>query len=132
MGTTKLLLLDSLLQEIVMYLSSLLRAADHPYLFGKGGRNGNNARMAGMTLATLKHHTAIQPLFFIMACGITFVAAYCGRLALKGHDVNFSKKKDPLDPMSYYTNKQFKMFNPTNYDYSTANTAHIEANKYKE
>merc|ERR1712080_705822 len=90
-----------------------------------------NARMAGMTLATLKHHTAIQPLFFIMACGITFVAAYCGRLALKGHDVNFSKTKDPLDPMSYYTIKQFKMFNPTNYDYSTANTAHIEANKYK-
>jgi hypothetical protein len=27
-----------------MQLSKLLQAADHPYLFGKGGRKANNAR----------------------------------------------------------------------------------------
>ena len=54
------------------------------------------------------------------------------RLALKGHDVNFAKAKDPLEPMSYYENKQFKMINHLNFDYSTANKLHQEANKYRE
>ena len=54
------------------------------------------------------------------------------RLAVKGHDVNWSKKKDPVEPMNSLTNKQFKMFNPSGFDYSTANAQHIEANKYRE
>jgi len=115
-----------------MLLSKILRAADHPYLHGKGGRILNNKGLQGTTLASLKHHVALQPLFIIMGCGITFVIAYCGRLALKGHDVNIAKNKDPLGPMTYYTNKQFKMFNPTGFDHSSANAAHIEANKYKD
>ena len=54
------------------------------------------------------------------------------RLAFKGHDVNWSKKKDPVEPMSTLENKQFKMFNVSGFDYSNASAAHIEANKYRE
>ena len=35
--------------------------------------------MQGTTLKSLKHHTALQPLFIIMGAGIVFVALYCGR-----------------------------------------------------
>jgi hypothetical protein len=35
-----------------MHLSKLLRAADHPYMFGKGGRKANNAR-TGMQVSAL-------------------------------------------------------------------------------
>ena len=54
------------------------------------------------------------------------------RLAFKGHDVNWSKKKDPVEPMSTLENKQFKMFNVSGFDYSNASAAHIEANKYRD
>ena len=80
-----------------MFLSKLLSAADHPYLFGKGGRavsttysliatvtslfqmNNNPSLMQGMTVKSIKHHTALQPLFIIMGAGIVFVCAYIGR-----------------------------------------------------
>ena len=39
----------------------------------------NNKPIAGMTMKSLKHHTALQPLFIIMTGGIIFVAAYCFR-----------------------------------------------------
>ena len=39
----------------------------------------NNKRMAGMTVASLKHHIALQPLFVIMGVGLVFVGAYCFR-----------------------------------------------------
>ena len=54
------------------------------------------------------------------------------RLAFKGHDVNWSKKKDPVEPMSTLENKQFKMFNVSGFDYSNASAPHIEANKYRD
>jgi len=60
-----------------MFLTKFLNGADHPYLFGPGGRKMNNKAMAGMTMKSLKHHTALQPLFIIMTGGIIFVAAYC-------------------------------------------------------
>jgi len=103
-----------------MFLSKMLRAADHPYLFGKGGRLPNNAPglMQGLTLKSLKHHVALQPLFVIMGAGIIFVGAYIGRLAMKTTDVNWSKAKDMGDHMGYYENKQFKWFNPGGHDYS--------------
>ena len=69
----------SLFQIITMLMSRVLRAADHPYLFGKGGRLGNNGMPQGMTVASIKHHTALQPLFAIMTVGIIFVGAYIGR-----------------------------------------------------
>lgn len=104
-----------------MFLSKMLRAADHPYLFGKGGRLPNNAPglMQGLTLKSLKHHVALQPLFVIMGAGIIFVGAYIGRLASKTTDVNWSKQKDTRDVHAYYENRQFKWFNPRGVDYST-------------
>ena len=35
--------------------------------------------MQGLTLKSLKHHTALQPLFIIMGAGIVFVSLYVGR-----------------------------------------------------
>ena len=72
-----------------MFLTKLLRAADHPYLFGKGGRTKNNGLCQGMTVASLKHHTALQPLFVIMGIGIVFVAAYIGRFVLFYHFIPY-------------------------------------------
>ena len=97
-----------------MFLSKILRAADHPYLTGHGGRKVRNMEsnpinayydiiayyhasivplllshsqanndirtaMQGMTMKSIKHHVALQPLFVIMGVGITFVCLYVGR-----------------------------------------------------
>jgi len=117
-----------------MLTSKLLLAVNHPYLQGKGGRLENNAlkKMQGLSLSSLRHHVALQPLFFIMAAGVTFVTAACLRVAVKGHDVNWSKAKDPVAPMTALENKQYKMFNVQNFDFSNASKMQQEANKYKE
>jgi hypothetical protein len=88
-----------------------------------------------MTMKSLKHHTALQPLFVIMGAGIVFVCVYIGRwvgglfviffvlnlsrLASKTTDINWTKAKDMGDHMGYYNNRQFKWFNPKGVDYST-------------
>jgi hypothetical protein len=46
----------------------------------------------GMTLKSLKKHTALQPLFVIMGLGMTFVVAYCIRLATRTTDVAWRKQ----------------------------------------
>jgi len=116
-----------------MFLSKILRAADHPYLEGVGGRKMNNkaSAMQGLTIKSLRHHVALQPLFVIMGAGIVFVAAYCGRLASKTTDVNWTKAKDMGDHMGYYNNKQFKWFNPANVDYSNLSDKR-DAPNYRE
>ena len=35
--------------------------------------------MQGLSIKSLKHHVALQPLMAIMAVGMTFVAVYVGR-----------------------------------------------------
>ena len=80
-----------------MFFSKILRAADHPYLEGAGGRkvinslsrfyysialykiNNKISSLQGMTIKSLKHHVALQPLFIIMGAGVVFVAVYIGR-----------------------------------------------------
>jgi len=104
-----------------MFFSRVLRAADHPYLQGKGGRfENNNLKMQGLTMKSIKHHKALQPLFVIIAGGMLFVAAYVTRLATKTTDINWSKNKDPIGPMNYYSDRQFKMWNYSGFDYSKA------------
>ena len=84
-------------KTLAMFLSKILRAADHPYLEGVGGRkvdpldenfiehlydlqaNNKLSAMQGLTLKSLKHHVALQPLFLIMGGGMIFVCAYIGR-----------------------------------------------------
>jgi len=87
--------------------------------------------MPGMTLKTLRHHVALQPLAVIMGGGILFVCAYIGRLASKTTDVNWVKAKDLGDHMNYYNNKQFKWFNPCGLDYSTLSDKR-QAPNYRE
>jgi hypothetical protein len=70
-----------------------------------------------MTLKSLKHHIALQPLFVIMGLGIVMVGAYIGRLATKTTDVNWSKKEEPYDT---YRFKQFKFLNPKGIDFDKA------------
>jgi len=102
-----------------MFISRALRAIDHPYIMGKGGRMENNKKpMQGLTMKSLAHHKALQPLFIIIGGGMVFVAAYCARLAIKTTDVNWSKVKDPADTYGYYDGKQFKFLNPAGVDYS--------------
>jgi hypothetical protein len=102
-----------------MFFSKVLRAVDHPYITGPGGRKENNSKpMQGLTMKSIKHHKALQPLFVIMGAGMVFVAAYCVRLASKTTDVNWSKQKDPAAPLNYYENRQFKMLNPLGVDYT--------------
>ena len=50
--------------------------------------------MARTTVSSLKHHIALQPLFVIMAAGMTFVGAYIIRLATKTTDVSWTKKEE--------------------------------------
>merc|ERR1712193_394671 len=112
--------LDTLdIEKTTMLLSKILRAADHPYLQGKGGRLPNNdlRLMQGLSIKSLKHHVALQPLMAIMAVGMTFVAFYCGRLASKTTDVNWTKAKDLGGHMGYYKARQFQWFNPSGKDY---------------
>ena len=44
-----------------------------------------------MTGKSLKHHYALIPLFVIMAIGMAFVAAFCGRLAIYSPDTNWTR-----------------------------------------
>jgi len=115
-----------------MFFSRVLRAADHPYLDGFGGRRANNGvgSMQGITIKSLAHHKALQPLFFIMGAGMTFVALYIGRLASKTTDVNWTKKQME-EQVGYYENRQFKWFNPRGVDYSKISDAR-GAPKYQD
>ena len=74
-----------------------------------------NIDLQGMDLKSMKHHTALIPLFAIMGLGMTWVTYYCFRLASSTTDVNWSKKHEPQE---YYRNKQFKFFNPSGIDYA--------------
>eukprot|EP00092_Neocalanus_flemingeri_P019382 GFUD01020996.1.p1 GENE.GFUD01020996.1~~GFUD01020996.1.p1 ORF type:complete len:136 (+),score=31.62 GFUD01020996.1:63-410(+) len=115
-----------------MFLSKILRAVDHPMLDGPGGRKLNNSwKIQGLTVKSIKHHVALQPLFIIMGAGVVFVAVYIGRLASKTTDINWFKAKDMGDHMGYYNNKQFKFFNPAGTDYSTISDKR-QAPNYRE
>ena len=87
--------------------------------------------MQGMNLASLRHHVALQvpaalsyllrkstiffqPLAIIMAGGMLFVAVYCGRLASKTTDINWTKAKDLGDHMGYYKDRSRKKSNMLN------------------
>ena len=90
-----------------------------------GSRGENNRPIQGMSIKSLKKHMALQPLFVIMGLGMTFVVAYCIRLATRSTDVNWRKQDQPYD---YYRDKQFKFMNIANRDFSQA----CQAPKYQE
>ena len=49
-----------------------------------------------------------------MAGGMLFVAVYCGRLASKTTDINWTKAKDLGDHMGYYKDRSRKKSNMLN------------------
>ena len=59
-------------------LSHLLRLI-MPLLSYSQANNDIRTAMQGMTMKSIKHHVALQPLFVIMGVGITFVCLYVGR-----------------------------------------------------
>ena len=88
-----------------MLLTKLVRAIDHPYLKGKGGRLLNNKRMQvnkfngafpvktkcrietqGTDMKSLKHHVGIQPLFVIFGSAVIFVTSYVSLVKCVGGD----------------------------------------------
>merc|ERR1711937_213969 len=87
------------------------------YMQGKGSRAEiNNIWIQGMTGKSLKHHYALIPLFVIMAIGMAFVAAFCGRLAIYSPDTNWTR--DDYDNVAgYYAGKKHIFFNPYNIDF---------------
>ena len=103
-----------------MRLSSIFRGWDDPkgYIRGKGGRLENNQQLQGATLKSLKHHTALVPLFVILGGGVVFVVSSAIRSTLKTTDINWRKTKDPAEPPEYYKDKQFKMVNPSGVDHA--------------
>jgi len=107
-----------------MFLSKMLKAVDHPYLLGKGGRKENNTqRMQGLCAKSLRHHKALQPLFVIIGAGMIFVGSYIFRLASKTTDINWMKHKNPADTYGYYEERQFQMFNPLGVKYEGRSAA---------
>lgn len=70
-----------------------------------------------MDVASLRHHTALQPLFVFMAAGLVFVGAYVIRLGTKTTDISWTKR-DPTVVNEVYADKQFQMLNPAGIDLS--------------
>jgi len=102
-----------------MFISRVLGATVGGYLEGHGGRKFNNSTpMQGSTLASLKHHYALTPLFVIMGAGVTMVVAMIIRSARKQTDVNWVKSKDVDYAVNHYKEKQYKFFNPSGADLS--------------
>jgi len=72
--------------------------------------------MQGLTLASLKKHPALIPLYGCMVLGIGGAAFYIIRLATRNPDVSWNRKGNP-EPWQEYRNKQYKFYSPIR-DYS--------------
>ncbi|XP_015522541.1 cytochrome c oxidase subunit NDUFA4 [Neodiprion pinetum] len=68
-------------------------------------------RMQGMTIASLKKHPALIPLyaFTFLGCGGAFL--YTIRLAVRSPEVSWSKTKNP-EPWNEFADKQHKFYSP--------------------
>ncbi|XP_063374427.1 cytochrome c oxidase subunit NDUFA4 [Cydia fagiglandana] len=72
--------------------------------------------MQGLSLASLKKHKALIPLYVCTALGCGGAVFYVIRLATKSPEVSWSKKNNP-EPWEEYRNKQHKFYSPIR-DYS--------------
>ena len=63
-----------MLNKCITLLRLLMRL-----LFYSQANNDIRTAMQGMTMKSIKHHVALQPLFVIMGAGIAFVCLYVGR-----------------------------------------------------
>ncbi|XP_012268410.1 cytochrome c oxidase subunit NDUFA4 [Athalia rosae] len=67
--------------------------------------------MPGMTLASLKKHPALIPLYACLGFGITMATFYSIRLAVRSPEVSWSKTANP-EPWNEYANKRHKFYSP--------------------
>ncbi|XP_064077546.1 cytochrome c oxidase subunit NDUFA4-like [Macrobrachium nipponense] len=73
--------------------------------------------MQGLTIASLKKHRALIPLYVCLGIGVAMSTFYTLRLALRNPDVSWNRKGNP-EPNQEYANKQYKFYSPIR-DYST-------------
>uniref|UniRef100_A0A6M2DK57 Putative cytochrome c oxidase subunit ndufa4 mori n=1 Tax=Xenopsylla cheopis TaxID=163159 RepID=A0A6M2DK57_XENCH len=67
--------------------------------------------MQGLSLASLKKHPALIPLYVIVGAGAFGAAYYVFRLATRNPDVTWNRKSNP-EPWEAYRNKQYKFYSP--------------------
>ncbi|XP_005104101.1 cytochrome c oxidase subunit NDUFA4-like [Aplysia californica] len=73
--------------------------------------------MAGLTMASLKKHPSLVPLFVCVGGGMAWAAYYIGRLSLRSPDVGWSQKHEGMANTRWPVNKQYKFYSPIR-DYS--------------
>merc|ERR1711887_474050 len=83
-------------------------------------RRQNNTKMQGLSLASLKRHPALIPLYASCGFGVMLTCMYVTRLATRCPDVAWANKNTAHPQMAYET-KQYKFFSPVR-DYSTYRT----------
>ena len=90
---------------------------ERSYMSGKGSRAEQNRRPQGLTVASLKTHYSLLPLYGALGFAMTVMVLYCIRLATKPTDISWKKDHEPWE---YYRHREFKLVNPTKIDHSTA------------
>lgn len=87
------------------------------YMTGKGSREQQNLAPMGLTMASIKTHYSLVPLYASLGFAMSVVVLYCIRLATKPTDLSWTKEHEPWE---YYRHREFKFINPTKVDHSTA------------
>merc|ERR1712002_131222 len=86
---------------------------------GPARRPNNLAKMMqGLTLASLKRHPALIPLYVCLGAGVAWSAFYTVRLATRNPDVSWNRSANDGQPQAEYAEKQYKFYSPIR-DYST-------------
>ncbi|KAK3787680.1 hypothetical protein RRG08_031909 [Elysia crispata] len=73
--------------------------------------------MQGLTLASLKRHPSLIPLFVCVGGGMAWATYYTLRLCIRNPDVGWVKKHDGLANNRWPINSQYKFYSPLR-DYS--------------
>ncbi|XP_059151228.1 cytochrome c oxidase subunit NDUFA4-like [Physella acuta] len=74
--------------------------------------------MKGLTLASLKHHPSLVPLFVCVGAGMAWAGYYIVRLATRCPDVGWKDKQEGMANVRWPVNKQYKFYSP-NLDYKS-------------
>ncbi|KAK3584409.1 hypothetical protein CHS0354_023251 [Potamilus streckersoni] len=73
--------------------------------------------MKGLTIASIKKHPSLIPLFFFVGSGCLFAGLYTLRLCLYSPDVSIDRKNNPFPYLKWDPTHQYKLYSPIR-DYS--------------
>merc|ERR1712071_571370 len=73
--------------------------------------------MQGLSIASLKRHPALMPLFAALGFGVGLSAFYTLRLATRNPDVTWRRTSNP-EPWEEFRTAQYKFMNTANHDYT--------------